>query len=571
MPVDQDYVDALIADPRERLDVEIKDWIDPRSAHGQAKIVRACLAMRNQDGGFLLVGFENGTWRPNTAGAPADVRAEWDADEVQGLVSGFASELFEVHVRFGERDGQAFPALEVEPGVRSPVASKRDLFDSQDPSRKLVKEHAVYVRSLSSSGRAATSEVRHGDWPELTRRCLDNRESDIGRFARRQLGGIDPEAARVLAEVLAETLTGTSEGQSGAGALGRSTLALAITELHEGFDRLQRERVDRSLDRIPRHGAPEVAAAADGPGTSEDPPTEEFLNRLNAANPGYTGWPLWLDTRGHGDDEPYTLDGGWEALIYDYEPDSWYNHLDFWRADPAGRFYAYRGFEDDVSEGRGVPGSDDYPGFRHGDLAGRRSHRRTDGVRARHGVSPGGDDHGLCLPLVGPPRTPPLLVDEPGQASPRTPGEPSGRGAAAARGGPPRHPDLGAWFVRARGHLRVVRRLRRLRARPRRHRGAGRRVAGPRPARELIPERAALGDDLTARDRIPHKYHVSAGFRHPFSSKTEPDIYRVFVGPDSYPFSDTPETYQIDPDDSFTVLRKLQNRSETGRVCEHRR
>ena len=355
MPVDQDYVDALIADPRERLDVEIKDWIDPRSAHGQAKIVRACLAMRNQDGGFLLVGFENGTWRPNTAGAPADVRAEWDADEVQGLVSGFASELFEVHVRFGERDGQAFPALEVEPGVRSPVASKRDLFDSQDPSRKLVKEHAVYVRSLSSSGRAATSEVRHGDWPELTRRCLDNRESDIGRFARRQLGGIDPEAARVLAEVLAETLTGTSEGQSGAGALGRSTLALAITELHEGFDRLQRERVERSLDRIPRHGALEVAAAADGPGTSEDPPTEEFLNRLNAANPGYTGWPLWLDTRGHGDDEPYTLDGGWEALIYDYEPDSWYNHLDFWRADPAGRFYAYRGFEDDVFEGRGYP------------------------------------------------------------------------------------------------------------------------------------------------------------------------------------------------------------------------
>lgn len=356
MPVDQGYIDALIANPRERLDVELKDWIDPTSAHGQAKIVKACLAMRNQDGGFLQVGFEDGTWWPNTAAAPAGVRSDWDSDDIQGLVSRFASELFEVHVRFGDRDGQAFPVLEVEPGVRSPVASKRDLFDPQNPERKLVKMHAVYVRSLSSSGMAATSEAQHGDWPALTGRCLDNRESDIGRFARRQLGGIDPEAARMLAEVLAETFAGTPGGRSGAGAPGRSALTLAITTLQEGFDRFQRARMEKGLDRMPRHGALEVAAVADGPGASEGPPTEEFLNRLNAANPGYTGWPLWLDSRGPGDDDgPYTLDGGWETLIYEYERGSWYNHLDFWRAEPAGRFYAYRGFEDDVSEGPGYP------------------------------------------------------------------------------------------------------------------------------------------------------------------------------------------------------------------------
>ncbi len=49
MSVDQSYIAALMTNPRERLDVEIKDWIDPSSAHGQAKIVRACLAIRNQD------------------------------------------------------------------------------------------------------------------------------------------------------------------------------------------------------------------------------------------------------------------------------------------------------------------------------------------------------------------------------------------------------------------------------------------------------------------------------------------------------------------------------------------
>jgi hypothetical protein len=351
LPVDQGYIDALIANPRETLSVEIKDWIDPRSAHGQAKIVKACLAMRNQNGGFLQVGFEDGTWTPNASDAPADARAEWDADEIQGLVSRFASELFEVHLHFGNRDGRAFPVLEVGRGVTSPVASKRDLVDPQDPSSKLVKKHAVYVRSLSSSGRAATSEAQHGDWPRLTRRCFDNLEADVGRFARRQLGGIDPEAARVLAEALAGALDGRAAGPAEP-----SPAARTITTLHEGFDRFQRERTNRNLDAMPRHGALEAAAVVGGPEVPDGSPTEEFLNRLNAANPGYTGWPLWVDSRGFDDGKrPYTLDGGWEALIYDHEPGSPYNHLDFWRAEPGGRFYAYRGFEDDVSEGSGYP------------------------------------------------------------------------------------------------------------------------------------------------------------------------------------------------------------------------
>ncbi len=53
MPVSQDYIEGLIANPRESLAVEFKDWIDPNSARGQDKIVRALIAMRNQNGGFL--------------------------------------------------------------------------------------------------------------------------------------------------------------------------------------------------------------------------------------------------------------------------------------------------------------------------------------------------------------------------------------------------------------------------------------------------------------------------------------------------------------------------------------
>jgi len=354
MTVNQDYIDALLANPRESLDVEIKDWIDPHSAHGQAKIVRACLALRNQNGGLLQVGFENGTWLANTVGAPADVRSKWDPDEIQFLVSKFAAELFEVHLRFGKLDGQEFPVLEIEPGVKFPVASKRTLDDPADASKKLVKTHAVYVRSLSASGTVSTSEAKHSDWESLSRRCFDNLEADIGRFARRHLGSIDSETAGTLAEALAGILgTQASLSPSEPSMAERTTMLL-----HDGPDRFQQEKIKRELEIIPQYGSLEAAAILDGevPG---GPPTTEFLNLLNAANPRYTARPLWFDSHGftnYGDDSaPYTFEGGWEAFLYYYESDSPYNHLDFWRAEPAGRFYHYRGFEDDIGEGGRYP------------------------------------------------------------------------------------------------------------------------------------------------------------------------------------------------------------------------
>ncbi len=356
MAVSQDYIDALLSNPREGLNVEIKDWIEPRSVHGQAKIVRACIAMRNQNGGFLQIGFENGTWIPNLDNAPADVRSTWYLDEIQGFVSKFASDLFEVHLRFGERDGQEFPVLEVEPGVRSPIASKRELTDPQDTSKKLVKMHAVYVRSLSANGTASTSEAKYGDWAELTRHCFDNLEADIGRFARRHLGNIDPEAARALAEALSGALAGTSAAPVPSKPLPQ---VRALTFLQDGHERFQQEKVKRDLTTVQRHGSLEAAAIIDSDVELSGAPTEEFLNLLNAANPRYTSWPLWVDGRGFkdhgGDPEPYTFQGGWEDFLYSYEAGSWFNHLDFWRAEPAGKFYLYRGFEDDFTEGQGYP------------------------------------------------------------------------------------------------------------------------------------------------------------------------------------------------------------------------
>ncbi len=95
MKTPQSRIDDLVARPSEGLPVEIKSWIDPTKPEGVAKIVRACLAMRNQNGGFLVIGLNNDTLQVETVEKPADVRDVFHTDKIQELVSRFAHEALE--------------------------------------------------------------------------------------------------------------------------------------------------------------------------------------------------------------------------------------------------------------------------------------------------------------------------------------------------------------------------------------------------------------------------------------------------------------------------------------------
>jgi hypothetical protein len=61
---DLDFISDLARYPRESLSTVVKAWFDPSTPEGQAKIVRCALAMRNHDGGFMLIGFDNATGDP---------------------------------------------------------------------------------------------------------------------------------------------------------------------------------------------------------------------------------------------------------------------------------------------------------------------------------------------------------------------------------------------------------------------------------------------------------------------------------------------------------------------------
>lgn len=97
MPNSREVIESLVFKPRESLDVELKQWIDPQSPQGIAKVARACIALRNNNGGYLVIGFlDDGT--PDSANIPSDIRATFHLDVVQGIVSRYSSEKFGIEI-----------------------------------------------------------------------------------------------------------------------------------------------------------------------------------------------------------------------------------------------------------------------------------------------------------------------------------------------------------------------------------------------------------------------------------------------------------------------------------------
>ena len=182
---DRSAIEALIGDPCESLSVELKRWIDPASPAGIEKIAKGAIALRNRNGGYLVIGFDDKTCEPDTENEPPNAKTLFHIDVIQGIISKYSSDPFEVEVVWGARDGRDYPVIVIPSGVKVPVAAKRDLLGLG--SRTGIKNGAVYVRTLSSNGTASTAQASPSDWSHLVNICFDNKEADITRFLLRFL------------------------------------------------------------------------------------------------------------------------------------------------------------------------------------------------------------------------------------------------------------------------------------------------------------------------------------------------------------------------------------------------
>lgn len=330
--ISQDLADHLVNAPSEGLNVEVKRWVDPTHPTGIAKIAIACMALRNRDGGYLVIGFDDNSLEPNNDGKPQDVRGTFHLDIVQQIVSKYASVPFEVAVGFGNRDGQEFPVIAVGNGVRAPVAASRELAVS---GKSLIRQHAVYFRTLNASGVPSSSPARHSDWADIVDICFENREADIGRFLRRHLG---VEGGVSFADLLSKT-DNPSLRERSIKAIDRQEHRVEEALAAKGHGKLQAEK-----------GSWSVLLNFDPP-MPPDSPARDFLRIIGAANPQYTGWPVWLDSTGFREhsDRPALIDKVWEAIIIDVET-NWIRHADFYRYDRSGQFYLWRVLQDDLTD-----------------------------------------------------------------------------------------------------------------------------------------------------------------------------------------------------------------------------
>jgi hypothetical protein len=336
-----DRIKELIDRPSESLSIELKGWFDPDSLEGIAKLVRGAIAMRNHGGGYILIGFHNETGLADLENAPADVSSLFHIDKIQYLITKYSSEPFEVKIHYPSREGKEFPVIEIPPGVKTPVATKSEL---KIKNKFVIKANTIYVRSLNANNTPSTSEPVWKDYARLVEVCFDNREADIGRFLRRHLGGLSSELIRQIATSLTEGIKPTETIED--------KIRSYLQESEQRFEEVIRER---KLD-LPDHGSWEVSLIIDGevPAYSAN---REFLNLLDSANPNYTGWPVWVDSRGFRieNTRPYVFNGVWEALIVILDSRWSSRDIDFHRLDPLGKFYLRRALEDDISVNPRMP------------------------------------------------------------------------------------------------------------------------------------------------------------------------------------------------------------------------
>jgi hypothetical protein len=327
----QTFIQDFLKNPRESLDIEIKRWFSPTTPEGKAKIAKACIALRNNNGGLLIIGIcDNGL--QDVTGAPAAPEDDFHIDAIQEIVSKYSSLPFEISVEFHELTGIKHPVIRVGAGVQTPVACKSDLSDRK--GGKLLQADAIYVRTLNSNNRVSSSVARWKDLEAVTRFCMDNREADIGRFIRRHLTGLD------LSNLIAALVPGAKiDSPEISERTGKQLL-------DDGYRRFEGVMKARGGELGPSVGTYEAGVLIDGERQIQNI-SRDVLWRIDAATPRHTGWPPWvvLSARAGEPMRPYVLDNGWQALLSGTD---FIHHLDFWRIDAKGRLYQIRALEDDM-------------------------------------------------------------------------------------------------------------------------------------------------------------------------------------------------------------------------------
>lgn len=309
----------FISEPREDLAVEYKGWLDLTAKGHKAAVAKAAIALANQGGGHIVIGFEE-TGRSLVSGeSPASV-PEITQDAVNAAVHRYAEPGFHCEVHFVPHPttGVLHPVVVVPGGMTVPVMSKRE-------QAGIVAQNRYYIRK---PGPVSEEPLTGEEWRALIERCVRASRED-------------------MLDSIRSIVTGRVEAQNPVpDALG--DLRDYSTEAHERWRELVTGQPNHSPSRFP-HGYYEMAFALVGSQPTNS--LSELQRRLSAAGQiRMSGWPPFLDIQVPGlNPEPVEdyVEAWLGGIARNGNRFTSPNTCDFWQASRNGKLYTIRGYDED--------------------------------------------------------------------------------------------------------------------------------------------------------------------------------------------------------------------------------
>lgn len=158
----------LVENPRETLEIELKQWLDLDDHKARASVARHIAAISNHGGGYLIFGFEDDYSvdenRPTSF-------VNYNRDGISSIVRKYLSPSLHCDVEtVAATNGDKFVVVRVPGHGPTPITSLRGGPSDAKGRPQGIRSNTVYIRSVGPSSEPITT----GDWSGLIRRCVMN-------------------------------------------------------------------------------------------------------------------------------------------------------------------------------------------------------------------------------------------------------------------------------------------------------------------------------------------------------------------------------------------------------------
>ena len=368
--MDMHEAESIVQSRSESLSMEVKRWLDLNSHEHTAILVKTLLALRNNDGGHLIIGFQD-DMKPDSDNHPKDVEQDYSSDVIQTIVSKYSSEAFEVQTQYPVYQTKMYVVIYVPGGLTTPVFSNNKV-TALKPLGK-IEANKLYCRNLSN-GTFSTQEIFSSNKPmedmkRILETCFDNRETSVASFIQRHLLSMSPKDTEKICRVLGGFSCFEANGKSKAGKFSArlesgerhddGNSVRNLTTLLENGDRRYISRLAKRDEVIPEYGFLEVGlvfASNDGEYLEiKDLKIEDLKHLLNYKNPRLLVPSIWEGITGRGEEnEPKVVKGeeekekALERLTVILGDEGRSSRMDFAYVTTTRKFYSRQAFLEDT-------------------------------------------------------------------------------------------------------------------------------------------------------------------------------------------------------------------------------